>query len=67
MREKTYNNADSFAMAFDDEWQKVECDNEIEKIEKIIKSLSDHPFVRENPVLAKQIANFRIKSLGKFK
>jgi len=67
MKEKTYNNADSFAMAFDDEWQKVECDNEIEKIEKIIKSLSDHPFVRENPVLAKQIANFRIKSLGKFK
>ena len=67
MKEKTYNNADSFAMAFDDEWQKVECDNEIEKIEKIIKSLSDHPFVRENLVLAKQIANFRIKSLGKFK
>ena len=67
MKEKTYNNADSFAMAFDDEWEKIECDNEISKIEKVINSLSDHPFVQENQTLAKQIANFRIKSLGKFK
>tara|TARA_Y100001978_G_scaffold162767_1_gene149329 strand:- start:384 stop:587 length:204 start_codon:yes stop_codon:yes gene_type:complete len=67
MKERTYNNADSFAMAFDDEWEKIDCDDLSLKIEKVIKVLSDHPFVQENPKIAKQIANFRIKSLGKFK
>ncbi len=67
MKERTFNNADSFAMAFDDEWQKIKCDDEIVKIDKVIKLLSDHPFVKSNPNTAIQIANFRIKLLGKFK
>ena len=28
MKERTFNNADSFAMAFDDEWLKTDCDDE---------------------------------------
>ncbi len=66
MKERTFNNADSFAMAFDDEWQKIECDNETLKIQKIIKLLSEHPFVKDNPEMALQVANFRVKSLKKF-
>ena len=67
MKERTFNNADSFAMSFDEEWQKFECEDQILKIDKIINLLSDHPFVQSNPETAYQIANFRIKSLGKFR
>ncbi len=67
MKERTFNNADSFAMSFDEEWQKFECENEILKINKVIDLLSDHPFVKSNPETAFQIANFRIKSLRKFR
>tara|TARA_B100000212_G_scaffold311361_1_gene263000 strand:- start:257 stop:460 length:204 start_codon:yes stop_codon:yes gene_type:complete len=67
MKERTYNNADSFAMSFDEEWHKFECEDEILKINKIIDLLSEHPFVQSNPDTAKEIANFRVKSLGKFR
>ena len=66
MKDKTYNNADSFALSFDDEWQKVDCIDVTEKIEKIIENLSDHPFVISNPVNARNIAKFRIYVLKKF-
>ena len=67
MKERTFNNADSFAMSFDEEWQRVECEEESLKINKVIELLSDHPFVQSSPDLAIEIANFRIKSLGKFR
>ena len=67
MKERTFNNADSFAMSFDEEWQKFECDDESAKIKKVIDLLSDHPFVQSNPEIAFNIANFRIKSLGRFR
>tara|TARA_Y100001978_G_C23446863_1_gene315744 strand:- start:277 stop:480 length:204 start_codon:yes stop_codon:yes gene_type:complete len=67
MAERTFNNADSFAMSFDEEWQKFECNDEILKINKVIDLLSDHPFVQSNPETAFKIANFRIKSLRKFR
>jgi len=66
MKGKTYNNADSFAISFDEEWQKVNCDDKTQKIEKIIAILSDHPFVISNPDNARNIAKFRIFSLKKF-
>ena len=67
MKERTFNNADSFAMSFDEEWQKLECDDDNLKINKVIDLLSDHPFVQSDPDTALKIANFRIKSLGKFR
>ena len=67
MKERTFNNADSFAMSFDEEWQNLKCEDESEKIHKVIDLLSDHPFVRSSPETALKIANFRIKSLGKFR
>tara|TARA_Y100001978_G_C23466591_1_gene324932 strand:- start:63 stop:266 length:204 start_codon:yes stop_codon:yes gene_type:complete len=67
MKERTFNNADSFAMSFDEEWQKFECEDESLKISKVINLLSNHPFVESNPETAFEIANFRIKSLRKFR
>tara|TARA_Y100001978_G_C23607295_1_gene391785 strand:+ start:741 stop:941 length:201 start_codon:yes stop_codon:yes gene_type:complete len=66
MIEKTYNNADSFAMAFDEVWEKINCDDKNKKIKKVIELLHDHPFVISNPEIAEKIANFRINLLGKF-
>ena len=67
MKERTFNNADSFAISFDEEWQKFECDDESVKIKKVIDLLSDHPFVQSNRDIAFNIANFRIKSLRRFR
>ena len=65
MIDKLYNNADSFSMAFDDEWKKIKCDDKSEKIKKVIEILNQHPFVINNPEMAVKIANFRINLLGK--
>ena len=67
MKDRTYNNADSFAMSFDEEWQKVNCIDISQKINIVIETLSDHPFVISNPDNAMNIARFRIFSLKKFK
>ena len=66
MKDKTYNNADSFAISFDEEWQKVSCNDIAKKIDKVIEILSDHPFVISNLDNAIKIAKFRIYSLKKF-
>ncbi len=66
MKDKTYNNADSFAISFDEEWQKFNCKDITHKIDKIIEILSDHPFVISNPNNARNIAKFRIYTLKKF-
>ena len=66
MKDKTYNNADSFAMSFDEEWQKVDCNDKFQKIDKVIEILSDHPFVISNLENSRKIAEFRIYSLKKF-
>ena len=66
MKDKTYNNADSFAVSFDEEWQKVDCNDTVQKVDKVIEILSDHPFVISNLENARKIAEFRIYSLKKF-
>ena len=66
MKDKTYNNADSFAISFDEEWKKVDCNDTVQKINKVIEILSDHPFVISNLENARKIAEFRIYSLKKF-
>ena len=65
MKDKTYNNADSFAISFDEEWQKINCNDLNLKIDKVIDLLSDHPFVISNPDNAKNVARFRVYSLKK--
>ena len=66
MKDKIYNNADSFAISFDEQWQRVNCNDIRKKIDKVIDTLSDHPFVISNPDNARNIAEFRIYSLKKF-
>ena len=66
MKNKLYDNADSFAMSFDEEWENIDCDDLRLKIDKILEILSEHPFLISNPVNAKKLAEFRIFSLKKF-
>ena len=66
MKDKLYNNADSFAMSFDEEWQKIDCKDSRLKIDKVFELLSDHPFLVSNPKDARKMAEFRIFSLKKF-
>ena len=66
MKDKLYDNADSFAMSFDEEWKNIDCEDLRLKIDKVLELLSEHPFLVSNPETAKKLANFRIFSLKKF-
>ena len=66
MKDKLYDNADSFAMSFDEAWKNIDCDDLRLKIDKILEILSDHPFLISNPGNARKMAEFRIFSLKKF-
>jgi len=66
MKDKLYDNADSFAMSFDEERENVDCDDIRLKIDKVFELLSDHPFFISNPENARKMAEFRIFSLNKF-
>ena len=67
--ENSYNNADSFAMAFDEAWNNCGLENNKnlkieEKIEITLEKIKKHPFLIDNPIESKNIALFRIKLLG---
>ena len=66
MKDKLYDNADSFAMSFDEEWGNIDCDDIRNKIDKVFELLSDHPFLISNPDNARKMAEFRVFSLKKF-
>ena len=67
MEDKLYNNADSFAISFDEAWKNIDCDDLRLKIDKVFEILSDHPFLISNPKNARKMAEFRIFSLKKFR
>ena len=67
MKDRLYDNADSFAMSFDEEWENLDCEDLRLKIDKVLEILSDHPFLLSNPVNARKMAEFRIFSLKRFK
>ena len=67
MMDKLYDNADSFAMSFDEEWEKLDCEDLRLKMDKVFENLSKHPFLISNPENARKMAEFRIFSLKKFK
>ena len=66
MRDKFFDNADSFAMSFDEKWKNIDCEDKLLKIDKVFELLSEHPFLISNPRNARKIAEFRIFSLKKF-
>ena len=65
MQDKLYDNADSFAISFDEEWKNIDCEDTRLKIDKVFDLLSEHPFVVSNPENARKLAEFRIFSLKK--
>ena len=66
MKDKLYDNADSFAMLFDEEWGNIDCEDSRLKIDKILELLSEHPFFISNPKNARKMAEFRVFTLKKF-
>ena len=68
--DRTFNNPDGFAMVFDRTWKQSAktahfADLSIDqRIELVIESMSDHPFVQEEPKQARQIAIFRVRLLN---
>ena len=66
MKDKLYNNADSFAMSFDEEWKNIDCEDLSLKIDKVFEILSDNPFLVCNHENARKMAEFRIFSLKRF-
>ena len=62
MKDKLYDNADSFAMSFDEEWENIDCDDIRSKINKVFELLSEHPFLISNPENARKMAEFRTVS-----
>ena len=67
MKDKLYDNADSFAMSFDEEWENIDCEDLRLKIDKVFEILSDHPFLISNPLNARKMAEFRVFTLKRFK
>ena len=65
MKDKVYNNADSFAISFDEEWKNIDCEDSQLKIDKIFEILSEHPFLVSNPENARKMIEFRIFTLKK--
>ena len=66
MKDNLYNNADSFAMSFDEKWKNIDCEDSLLKIDEVLNLLSEHPFLISNPKNARKIAEFRIYTLKKF-
>ena len=65
-----FNNADSFAQAFDEAWQAHEQrqpGHGLERDQKrdlILDLLQEHPFQQSAPEVARQVADFRLRLLG---
>ncbi|KGG34086.1 hypothetical protein EV10_0122 [Prochlorococcus marinus str. SS51] len=63
-----YDNADSFAMVFDEAWKEKQFKNDDkltidQKIETIIEQNKDHPFIKSSPAKAISVAKFRLRLL----
>lgn len=67
---RVFNNADSFAQAFDEAWAKHEQRDPhhgldaAAKVDLMLERLADHPFLKSEPELARQVAGFRLRLLG---
>tara|TARA_Y100001968_G_scaffold299111_1_gene309487 strand:+ start:375 stop:617 length:243 start_codon:yes stop_codon:yes gene_type:complete len=67
---RIFNNADSFAISFDESWKKLQSMKKHEalsieeKIKLVLGSMKDHPFIQENKSTAYEVAKFRIKLLN---
>jgi hypothetical protein len=67
---QVFNNADSYAQAFDEAWREHErlqpghgLSAEA-KVQLIMARLDDHPFQQQQPDRAMEVAAFRVRLLG---
>ena len=69
-QDRNYNNADSFAMSFDETWKSLKSESnqqqltKAEKIKLVLEQIQNHPFAKKDPEKANQIATFRVKLLN---
>lgn len=65
---RQFNNADSFAMAFDEAWKRsvnVDGDQDVTtRLTSVMSSLQGHPFMESSSDLALQVAEFRLRLLN---
>lgn len=67
---QVFNNADSFALAFDEAWKRHTHLNpnhglsSEQKVELIFEQISEHPFLVQQAAMARQVATFRLRLLG---
>jgi len=65
-----FDNADSFAMAFDEAWQRQQSSPSARDLtveqrrSQVLEACADHPFMVNQPEMAAQVADFRIRLLG---
>ena len=70
IQNQVFNNADSYAQAFDEAWQDHDRRNPNhslganEKVSLIQEQLQDHPFQQNQPHRAAKVAAFRVRLLG---
>jgi len=64
---RQFNNADSFAMAFDEAWKnsvKADSDQDVTtRVTSVMLGLKEHPFMESSPEMAQQVAAFRLRLL----
>lgn len=70
IQNQVFNNADSYAQAFDEAWQEHQRRNPShtlsvgEKVAWIQEQLHEHPFQLNQPQRAAEVAAFRVRLLG---
>ena len=70
LQAQVFNNADSFAQAFDEAWKEHEERNpnhglsQEAKLALILEQVAEHPFRCSEPELSLQVATFRLRLLG---
>ena len=68
--DRRFNNADSFAQAFDEAWRTETGPTSAstmaaeERLDHVLQTIRDHPFAIASPDLARQVARFRIRLLS---
>ena len=66
--DQVFDNADSFAQAFDEAWARHQRQHgemsPAERTEGVLSEVGEHPFVLNQPEMARQVAAFRIRLLG---
>ena len=68
-RGRIFNNADSFAISFDESWRELQLKKKDEdlsieqKINIVLETIKDHPFIQESKSTAYEVAKFRVKLL----